>query len=105
MYRTCRIYLSIKNSISNYNLSLRIKDQLIRPNKLTDSLSPTSDMPPTFSSSGGEILQTTSLDKANIELNYIQDLIVKLENQQVAESIKYIIDCRKNATSGGIAQY
>jgi hypothetical protein len=32
---------------------------------------------------------------------YLKDVIIRLENQQAAESIKYVVDCKKPVVSGG----
>jgi len=35
-------------------------------------------------------------------MQYLRSTIIKLENQQAAESIKYVIDCKRPVSSGGI---
>ncbi len=42
-------------------------------------------------------------DLKNVMVDYLKKLIVRLENQQAAESVKYVIDCKKPEKTG--AQY
>jgi len=44
-------------------------------------------------------------DLKNVMVDYLKKLIVRLENQQAAESIKYVIDCKKPEKAGGQYQF
>ena len=44
-------------------------------------------------------------DFKNVMVDYLRRLIIRLENQQAAESIKYVIDCKKPERAGGQYQF
>jgi len=54
---------------------------------------------------GANQISNKTADLKNTMVNYLKKLIVRLENQQAAESVKYVIDCKKPERTGGKYQF
>ncbi len=91
------------------NSGIRLKDRILRDEDQNESLFESKYSPLVYkipnnnamSNHNGQNLSQQTFSKASIQFqaDFIKKLILELEDYQTAESIKYVIDCRKDENS------